>query len=184
MTRADKQTIRNHSTISRQVVTLLGGIVLLSLVAVANVSSTDDEETWFVSRMEFNPVDYMESQHGVKFRTEFAPVLFMEKLSATNYLCVDQNSIYYRYLTSHQGLSGITIDSSCAPLDFTHRAGDDLHPGLITEPIAKSYLYYAFVPGFEPTSDTAILVEAHGNVFVLVNTDTLRHLGINTEVAS
>lgn len=159
-------------------------ITLGSLVGLANLASTGEDEKWFVSRMEFNPVDYIESQHGVKFRSEFAPALFMEKLSATEYLCVDEASIYYPYLTSHQGLTGISIDSSCAPLDFTHRPGDNLHPELITSPIAKSYLYYAFVDGFEPTSNTAILVEAHGDVFVLVNIDSLRHLGINTEVSS
>lgn len=157
---------------------------LTILAGVANLSSTGEQQTWFVSRIEFNLVDYVESPHGLKFRGEFAPAVFMEKLSATEYFCVDESSIYYPYLTSHQGLTGIAIDSSCAPLDFTNRPGDALHPDLITAPIVRKHLYYAFVEGFEPTSSTAVLVEAHGDVFVLVNTDTLRHLGIDPEVPS
>lgn len=108
----------------------------------------------------------------------------MSKLGATNYLCVDESSVYYTYLTSHQELTGISIDSSCAPLDFTDRPADNLHPALITEPIGKNYLYYAFVIGFEPTSDTAVLLEARDGVFVLAHVDTLQHLGIDVEAPS
>jgi hypothetical protein len=159
-------------------------MVLAAVAAVGNIFSIETKQPWVAQRADFNPADTLQNEHNAGLRSEFAPVLFIEKLSATNYLCVDENNVYYPFLTSHQGLTGIEVDSSCTPLDFTDRPGDNLHPELITAPIAKSFLYYAFVPGLDPTSDTAILVEAHGDVFVLVNVDTLHHLGINTEAAS
>ena len=160
-------------------------IVALSIaVGVVNMSIGYDKTPWAIGRIEFNPVDMIESPHGEKFRGDFAPAVFWDKLSATEYLCVDESSIYYPYLSIHQELTGFEIDSTCTPLDFTDRPGDNLHPKLVTATVAKESLYYAFVPGFEPTSNTAVLVEAHGDVFVLVNIDTLHHLGLGAEVPS
>lgn len=170
---------------SGHALTLPAATILLAILGgLGTVFSNGGNQSWVSQRAEFSPVDFLESRSGVAFRTEFAPVLFMKKISATEYLCVDEGSVYYAYLTSHQELTGITVDSSCIPLDFTDRPGDSLHPALITAPIGKSYLYYAFLPGLEPVSDTAVLVEAHGDVFVLVNLDTLRHLGIDVEARS
>ena len=159
------------------------GIILLAgLIGFGNISSITEQRSWVVSRIEFNPTDQLLSPDGRRFRDGFAPVLYMEKLSASEYLCVPEGTMLYRFLTSHQELTGFRIDSSCKPLDFTHRPGDQLHPELITQPIVRRDLYYAFAPGFEPQSDTAVLVEAHDDVFVMVNVDTLRHVGINVEV--
>ena len=104
-------------------------IVALSIaVGVANMSIGYDKAPWAIGRIEFNPVDMTESQHGVKFRSDFAPVVFLDRLGATEYLCVDENSLYYPFLSIHQELTGSRIDSSCTPLDFTDRPGDNLHP--------------------------------------------------------
>ena len=176
-------TKRRRGFASRLLAPLL--VVALSIVVgVANTSIGYDKTPFVIGRIEFNPVDMVESRHGVKYRGDFAPVLFLDRLGATEYLCVDEDNLYYPFLSIHQELTGFTIDSSCTPIDFTDRPGDNLHPELITAPLVKSYLYYAFLPGFEPKSDTAVLVEAHGDVFVLVNVATLQHLGIAVEVAS
>ena len=175
---------RTHRSFRSRLTVPFVAVLLAILVGAGNILSNPDKDAWFVSRMEFNPTDYLESRHGLKFRTDFAPVLFMDKLGANEYLCVATNSIYYPYLTRHQGLTGISIDSSCSPLDLTDRPADKLHPELITAPVAKSYLYFAYAPGFDPEAKTAILVEAHGGVFVLVNVDTLLHLGIDAEASS
>ncbi len=175
---------RTHRSFRSRLTAPFVAVLLAILVGAGNILSNPDNDSWFVSRMEFNPTDYLESRHGVKFRANFAPVLFMDKLGATEYLCVAADSIYYPYLTGHQELTGIGVDSSCSPLDFTDRPADSLHPKLITAPVARSYLYFAYVPGFEPKEKSAILVEAHGGVSVLVNLDTLRHLGIDAEVSS
>ena len=159
-------------------------LLLATAIGFASVASAPEKMDWVVPRAEFNPVHILESRRGGESVARYAPVLFMEKVSATKYLCVAESSVYYPYLTSFQELTGITVDSSCSPLDFTDRPGDNLHPALITQPIGPPYLYYAYVIGFQPTSDTAILAEAHGGVFVLVNVDTLQHLGIDVEVPS
>ena len=159
-------------------------ILLLALTSgFVNAQPAGQQAPWVYQRAEFNLVDMLESRHVIEDHlSAFSPVLFMDKLYATEYLCVAESSAYYPYLTIHQELTGITIDSSCPPLDFTDRPADNLHPALITQPVVSKYLYYAYVTGFEPTSDTAVLVEAHGDRFVLVNVSTLEYLGVTSEV--
>lgn len=163
---------------SRLPMALLGAII--SFTVVLNLFVAPRWDPIFFTDAEFTPVDQIARERAHRIWWNFSGILFVDRLKATEFLCVPEQSSLYRHLDSHRNLTGISIDSSCEPLDFTDRPGDLLHPNLVTDRVVKSF-FYAFNPSHSPREGSAILVEAHGDVFVFVNTDTLENLGLLPE---
>lgn len=163
---------------SRLPLALIGAVI--SLTVVLNLFVAPKWDPVFFSDAEFTPVDQIARERAHRIWWGFSGALFVEKLKAKNFLCVPAESSLYEHLSRNTDLSGISIDSNCEPLDFTDKAGDLLHPNLVTDRVVKSFLY-AYDPDYSPHEGSAILVEAHGDVFVLVNVDTLDNLGLLPE---
>ena len=151
--------------------------VVISATVLMNMFVAPQWNPIFFNDAEFTPINQLERERSHRIWWNFSGILFIDKLLATEFVCVEKESDLYNHLDSNRDLSGITINSGCEPLDFTDKPGDQLHPNLVTDRVVKSFLY-AYDPTYEPRDGQAILVEAHGDVFVLVNTDTLNNLGL------
>jgi len=160
---------------SRLPAALIG--VIISLTIVLNLFVAPRWDPIFFSDAEFTPVDQIARERAHRIWWNFSGILFVDKLKATEFLCIPEESSLYQHLDSHRNLTGISIDSSCEALDFTDKAGDQLHPDLVTDRVVKSF-FYAYDPSYSPRDGSAVLLEAHGDVFVLVNADTLDNLGL------
>lgn len=163
---------------ARLPVALIGAII--SATVLLNLFVAPRWDPIFYTDAEFTPVDQIARERAHRIWWNFSGILFVDKLQATEFLCVPEGTSLYQHLDSNKDLSGISIDSHCQPLDFTDKAGDLLHPNLVTDQVVKSFLY-AYDPSYSPSEGRAVLVEAHGDVFVFVNVDTLDHLGLLPE---
>lgn len=157
---------------------LIGAVI--SFTVVFNLFVAPKWDPIFINDAEFTPVDQIARERAHRIWWNFSGILFVEKLKAKEFLCVPAQTSLYEHLSKNSDLSGISIDSSCDPLDFTDKPGDVLHPNLVTDRVVKSFLY-AYDPAYSPREGSAILVEAHGDVFVMVNVDTLSNLGLLPE---
>lgn len=159
----------------RLVGSLFGAVI--SVTVLLNLLVAPQWSPIFFNDAEFTAVDQLDRERAHRIWWQFSGVLFADKLQAQEFLCVPKDTDLYNHLAANTVMSGISIDSRCEPIDLTDKAADALHPKLITDRVVKSFLY-AYDPSLSPTSDQAILVEAHGNVFVLVNVSTLDNLGL------
>ena len=100
------------------------------------------------------------------------------KLGAINFMCVPEDSRHGEFLSQPWNIRKTRVVSDCEPLDFTDRRADQLHPNLVTEDHGVRRVFFAYDPSYTPTGDWAILVEAKEKTYVMVHTDTLRHLGL------
>jgi hypothetical protein len=151
--------------------------LIISLTVALNLFVAPKWDPIFFTDAEFTPVDQIARERAHRIWWSFSGILFVDKLKAEEFLCVPAQSSLYQHLSRNSDLSGVSIDSSCEPLDFTDKPGDLLHPNLVTDRVVKSFLY-AYDPAYTPREGSAILVEAHGDVLVFVNTDTLANLGL------
>lgn len=157
---------------------LIGAVI--SFTVGLNLFVAPKWDPIFINDAEFTPVDQIARERAHRIWWNFSGILFVEKLKAKEFLCVPAQTSLYAHLSKNSDLSGVSIDSSCDPLDFTDKPGDVLHPNLVTDRVVKSFLY-AYDPAYSPREGSAILVEAHGDVFVMVNVDTLSNLGLLPE---
>lgn len=112
---------------------------------------------------------------------QLSDVFFGRAVAATTFDCVPEDSPFYRIIRDRHDYQGLTINTDCEPLDFSNVPADQIHPDLIVESFLAGRAYFGTVPGFSPSGDTAIMVRDKWNDYVLVNYDSLIHLGLLTE---
>ena len=154
---------------------LVGG--LLGLLIFSSINFAPRPEKLFYDDLEFSVPDQLDTaRHWWYLR--WGLVWLPTKLDAVHFMCVPEDTRHGEFLSQPWNLRGTKVVSNCEPLDFTDRRADQLHPDLITEDLGVRRVFFAYDPTYEPVGDWAILVEAEEKTYVLVHTDTLRHLGL------
>lgn len=134
-------------------------------------------EQLFYSDAEFRTAHQLQTERA-QWYLQWGYMWFPDKIGAIHFLCVDEDSRHYALIRGPWNLRGTQVITDCEPLDFSDREADSLHPNLITESTPRGRIYYAYDPTYTPEGDWAVMVRAKDNTYVMVHTDTLRHLGL------
>jgi hypothetical protein len=152
-------------------------VSFLGLIVFSNLNSAPRPEKLFYNDLEFSVPDQLDTaRHWWYLR--WGLVWLPTKLDAVHFMCVPEGTRHGEFLSQPWNLRGTKVVSDCDPLDVTDRRADQLHPNLITEDLGVRRVFFAYDPTYEPVGDWAILVEAKEKTYVMVHTDTLRHLGL------
>ena len=134
-------------------------------------------EQLFFDDAEFRTAHQLQTERA-QWYFQWGYMWFPDKIGAIHFLCVDEESPHFAILQGPWNLRGTQVITDCDPLDFSDREADKLHPNLITESTSRGRIYYAYDPTYTPEGDWAVMVRAKYDTFVMVHTDTLRHLGL------
>lgn len=161
----------------RAVIRSVGIGSVVGLVIVGNLTFSSKPEKLIHRDLEFTLFDQLETPRHWWY-TKWGLAWLPQQLEAVNFMCVPEDSRHFRFLSEPWNIRQSQIVSDCEPLDLSDRRADQLHPNLITKDLAVRRVFFAFDPNYAPQGDWAILVEAKEETYVLVHTDTLRHLGL------
>lgn len=150
---------------------------LLTGVVVANLFFSPRAEQLFFTDAEFRTAHQLQTERA-QWYIQWGYMWFPDKIGAIHFLCVAEESPHYAILRGPWNLRGTEIVTDCEPLNFSEFTADRLHPDLITEDVRRSGTYFAYDPTYTPEGDWAVMVRAKYDTFVMVHTDTLRHLGL------
>ena len=151
--------------------------VVITGIVIANLFLAPRSEQLFFTDAEFSPAHQLQTERA-QWYLQWGYIWFPEKVDAIHFLCVAEDSPHFAILQGPWNLRGTKVITDCEPLDLSDRLADQLHPNLITEDIRRSQTFFAYDPNYSPKGNWAILVRAQYDTYVMVHTDTLRHLGL------